>query len=337
MGERSYAIRVGVFAHNEEDGIADVLRDLSRQTIFAQERGRIRIDVLCNGCRDATVEKAREAGDTWAREIEVVVHDWKAPGKGVTWNRWVEECADTCEVLVFVDADIRIPVEESVGHLVRQLRASGAYVVTSRPVKDVSSVRPRLLRVAATRVVQRHEDGSICGQLYAARAEFLRRVRIPSPCLVEDGFLAASCVTNLFQEPPKPVRVKASPTAWHTFQPPASLRESFRHNVRLELGTDMNAAIFTALWAAGTEDRVVELMRELARGEGMDRCFEEHETREQNRSLRLLRAVLRARGSAHEPFLRRVVAVPWRALRVPYDLAVFRAARRAYRRRTFRW
>ena len=89
-------VDIGVFAHNEAAGIADMVARLLAQDLSGLEA---RILVLANGCTDATADLARAAG--------AEVADLAKGGKSRTWNRFVHDLArDAVEVLIFVDADI---------------------------------------------------------------------------------------------------------------------------------------------------------------------------------------------------------------------------------------
>jgi hypothetical protein len=79
---------IGVFAHNEAAGIADLIGDIGRQTVFQDPRTDLRVYVLANGCTDATVPVARDAigalPESARARIEVIdLPQGGNPGRGI--------------------------------------------------------------------------------------------------------------------------------------------------------------------------------------------------------------------------------------------------------------
>src|SRR4051812_39180871 len=103
---------VGILAHNEEDQIATLLRDIARQTILNKPGLSIEIHIVANGCTDRTVAVAQAAlGENAFRRPNVrsFVHDFPEPGKSNAWNYMVHEFSSTnSEHVIFLDADIRL-------------------------------------------------------------------------------------------------------------------------------------------------------------------------------------------------------------------------------------
>lgn len=271
-------VDMAVFAHNEKDTIALLLGDLSEQSVLAKSEVHLAIHVLCNGCSDNTPQVAQDA-IARSRELSrvAVVSVYAEAGKSLTWNKYVASLSEDCDTVVFLDGDIRIADPEAILNLVDDLAASDSVSVTSRPSKNLLTLRRRpVLRLSAGLTVAQHRDGPICGQLYAVRAHSIRRLRLPVPCLVDDGFLSACLVTGLFSHDPVPRRVKASFRVSHSFDPPVSLGEFFRHDMRIRLGAELNAALYSDLWAAPTESDKLCLLYQFSRSEGIEASIREH-------------------------------------------------------------
>lgn len=87
-----HSVAVVVPAHNEESTIADVVRD------FRSVECVDRVIVVDNNCRDATAQRAREAG------AEVVAES--APGYGCALRGGMRHAVDTgADILVLTEAD----------------------------------------------------------------------------------------------------------------------------------------------------------------------------------------------------------------------------------------
>ena len=106
-------VDIGVFAHNEAKGIADMVARLLAQDLSGLEA---RILVLANGCTDATADLARAAG--------AEVADLAEGGKSRTWNRFVHDLSrGEAQLLVFADADIDFPAPDCLRRLILGLAA----------------------------------------------------------------------------------------------------------------------------------------------------------------------------------------------------------------------
>jgi hypothetical protein len=329
-------VDIGVFAHNEEATIAGFLADLSGQSLLSKGDVSVRISVLCNGCSDRTEDAARRAmSGSDALHSATRIFAFSEPGKARTWNRFIESLDSDSDYVIFADGDIRISGHTLLEDLLEDLRANDAVAVTSRPIKKLGHIRWNVpLRLAAKLIARPHRDGPIAGSLYAAKAESVRRIRLPVPCLVEDGFLSACLVTGLFSHDGEPERVKASSRASHQFEAPGTLREFFKHDVRLALGSELNAALFTDLWAAGTEQARIEVLEEFSQSRGIEESIAQH-LRHPERSALRGGAKIWERGVGR--FTTRVIKLPIRVLYACYMWLVKREARRLFRSRKFHW
>lgn len=230
-------VDVGVFAHNEAAGIVGMLRGLLAQKTTGLD---LRILVLCNGCTDGTPAAARLPG------VEVV--DLGQGGKSRTWNRFVHDLSrPSADVLVFCDADIRMPEADALRRLVD---VGDLWVKNSRPVKDIGyDVAPSGM---LDRVIAGASGGlddwrtAICGQFYAMPAGRARRFWLPVGLPVEDGFLRAMVLTDGLTEPEDFSRIGGG-DVFHVYASERSIGALIRHQTRIVIGSAINAAVFAHL------------------------------------------------------------------------------------------
>ena len=332
-------VDIGVFAHNEENAIADLLADLDCQTLVKDPNTELRIRILCNGCSDRTSEVAVHAvtNSTHLHPI-TVVNNFEAGGKALTWNRFVTELPDNSQFVLFIDGDIRIRDSATLSNLLEDLQRSDAVAATSRPIKDLRRIRWKpSLRMAAEFIVRQHKDGPISGQLYAVKSEAVRQIRLPVPCLVEDGFLSACLGTGLFSHPGQPERVKASLRASHYFETPGSLREFFEHDVRLSLGCEFNAALYSDLWAAETVKDRIALLSSFSQSSGIDRSLDEHERHPERSALNRKSILSGTWSSDRENMMMKLMKLAFRVLHSLYMESVRRRAMQLFKERRFQW
>ena len=230
-------VDVGVFAHNEAAGIGAMLHGLLAQDVAGLD---LRIVVLCNGCTDGTVLAATMPG------VEVV--DLAQGGKSRTWNRFVHDLSRRdADVLVFCDADIRLPQGDALRRLVD---VGDLWVMNSRPVKDIGfDVAPRGL---LDRMIAGAAGGlddwrtAVCGQLYAMPAARARRFQMPIGLPVEDGFLRAMVLTDGLTGPEDFGRIGGG-DVFHIYASERSIGALIRHQTRIVIGSAVNAAVFAAM------------------------------------------------------------------------------------------
>lgn len=327
-------ISIGVFIHNEERHIGTFLQDLAKQSVFQSENTNVKVFLLCNGCTDSSVEISGK----FAEENGYSLLEWSEGGKSRTWNRFVHDTISRSkQTVVFIDGDLRLPDSRAIARLVKTLKTESSPIVTSKPVKNVSIyTRWNPLRFVASVLKVPHQDGAICGQLYAVKSDYAQTIWLPSTCLVEDGFLAAVTVTDSFQSSPEMSRVKAESEAWHLFEPPRNLSEFFQHDVRLALGVELNAALFTQLWKTNSFSESQQLMHNFSTGIGIDSAIEEHSTMPQNHALQLKR-VLRYSWPEGQNLLKGTLLLPVRVAHMIYMFFVYRLARHYFGKRVFKW
>lgn len=249
---RSIALDLGVFAHNEAAGIASTIGDLARQSILAAPDLDLRIVVLANGCSDDTAEVARHAaeaaGAAGAVHVEVIAQG----GKSRTWNRFVHHLSRTeCDLLLFCDADIRLPDPLALEALARALiDRPGLKAITSRPVKDLQhdqgplGIQERL--IAASGGGLDDWRTAICGQLYGLRSATARAFHLPAGLPVEDGFVRAAVLTDVFSAPEDLSRIDGA-TTFHVYASERTIPALIRHQCRIVMGGAVNLAVFQRL------------------------------------------------------------------------------------------
>ncbi len=246
-------VEIGVFAHNEEQGIAGMLNDLLAQDIFFAQDITIVVHVLANGCSDDTVTEAKAA---LAGRSDVHIHDLPEPGKSRTWERFVHDLAwPDAEYLIFADADIYLPNTDTLSGLIGFLETHNRICATSsRPVKDIAhdhgardaaGFEAKLIAAAGGSLYD--WKSSICGQLYAVRGDVVRCIHMPVGLPVEDGFLRAMLHTDSFTKMGRPVPIDGKEETYHIYRSERQIGALIRHQERLVIGSAINAVIFRYL------------------------------------------------------------------------------------------
>lgn len=249
-------VEIGVFAHNEAAGIAQTLRSLLAQDLF--QSAQVRLLVLANGCSDQTVAVARAVPG-----VEVV--ELAPGGKSRTWTRFVQDIAQPgAQILIFADADIILPESDALSRLAQGLiRQPGLYALSSQPVKDLTQTPGGL--TLTERLIAASSGGlddwqtAICGQLYAMPADRARQFHLPIGLPVEDGFLRAMLLTDHLTGAEDFSRLAGAAGVRHIYASERRLGPLIRHQVRIVIGSAVNAAVFAALRRLPPEDHADEL------------------------------------------------------------------------------
>jgi|GEM_PF-1359511 Glycosyl transferase family 2. len=245
-------INVGIFAHNEQRNIANIIADIESQTILKDPEKELSIFILANGCTDETVSIAVECSKkTWFGETSrLAVYDLPFSGKSRTWNYFIHEIckSNVCDAVIFVDADIRIREKSSLARMVRNLFSGNAHAINSKPVKDID-VRDRksnFLQKAISASGGSFSDykSTICGQLYAVRMESIREIFLPIGLPVEDGFIRAMIISNFLTSADDKTKINGCDDMWHEYESIRSIRKLIRHQQRIIVGSAINACIF---------------------------------------------------------------------------------------------
>lgn len=268
-------ISIGILAWNEEEGIARSLRSLFQQDLLARTPDwveALEVVIVPNGCRDATAERAEAAlAELTAQRndprITARVTPLAEPGKSKAWNEFVHRLArPDATYLLLMDADVELAGPEVLRRLVEALeRDPVAVVACGNPIKDlaVSPEKGGLFTRLSLSASSLRAVGTVglCGMLYCARGDALRRVHLPPHLLVEDGFLRAMIATSAFKHPDEAARVIRVDEAQLIFEAEKTLSGLIRHERRICTGSLVNFMLFRELpRRAGTED-VAEYIR----------------------------------------------------------------------------
>ena len=255
-GIKGCSVSIGIFAHNEEKNILSTLLSLASQDIFNLplfETSNIKVLVLANGCTDATVEIAT---DYLARQsaFNGQVIEIKRAGKSHAWNQFVHRPESLSrDYFICLDSDIKFGSTAVLSTLVRRLHDDGqAYLAVDVAKKDTQLKARKTLFERLSLLFSgfmRQGSTAVAGSLYCAKGDILRRVYMPDGLPVEDGFLRAMLVTDLFTRPDNTGRILVVDDVCHYFTPDSSLRSLFRHEERLLIGTYINSVIYGFLWS----------------------------------------------------------------------------------------
>jgi glycosyltransferase involved in cell wall biosynthesis len=258
--QRINCVDIGIFAHNESDVIARLIRDLSRQTVFGSVEWDVHTWIMVNGSSDGTANVAANACLALPEDIraKIMVVDIKQGGKSRTVHKFIhQQSRKDASTLAFMDADIQLPEHNTIAVMLENLRdRPKLQAFTSRPVKDVTFFDLDVGRVA--KLIAAGGDGitnfrkSICGQLYALRAPMARRIALPDGLPVEDGFVRAMVLTDMFAIPEDLDRIDGDPAVFHIYESIRGIRELLHHQTRLVVGSAINAALYARFRRDGT-------------------------------------------------------------------------------------
>ena len=239
---------IGVFAHNEASGIEAFLAELRGQSLFSGKTP-VHLRVLENGSTDDTAQRARAALEKHYPGVDAGVVELPVGDKGGAWNEFVHRISPgDAGFLLMVDADIQMDDGQTLEKVIRRLgHAPEAWVAVDCPHKDIERTAGAGVRGKLSLAGSAAGGGGtvqLCGQLYAGRAEILRRFVLPLGLLVEDGLLRALILTDGFQEEEKEERLVRANDARHYFEAVTRPAELFRHERRLAVGTELNIMLF---------------------------------------------------------------------------------------------
>jgi cellulose synthase/poly-beta-1,6-N-acetylglucosamine synthase-like glycosyltransferase len=181
------SIEVLVSAADEEERIADRVRDLLRQ----EAPGRFGIAIGCDGCTDATAERARAAapGDRRVRVVEFAARR----GKASVVNDLV--ATSDAELLVFTDANTRFE-PGAVSELARAAADPRVGAVCGRLILEAPGGHPTtetLFWDRETRLKEAEGRLGVClganGAIYAARRPAV--APLPADSVLDDFLIPA--------------------------------------------------------------------------------------------------------------------------------------------------
>jgi len=250
-----HLISIGVFAHNEESNIVATLKSLASQDIFRLPlfpNLTVIVSIIANGCTDGTVQVASDYLESQSSFDGQILEIQKA-GKSHAWNQFVHQPeSQDVDYFICLDSDIKFGSDAVLSSLTEQLSNNDqAYLAVDVAKKD-TELKERKTPFDRLSLlfsyIMKQGSTAVAGSLYCAKGDILRRIHMPDGLPVEDGFLRAMLVTDLFTRPDNTKRILVVEHVWHYFTPDSSFKALFRHEERLLIGTFINSVIYGFLW-----------------------------------------------------------------------------------------
>jgi len=268
---------IGVFAHNEETCIAAFIDSLMAQSLFADPQCDVQVYILANGCTDGTVAAAQAACMAGPPDVaqRIAVIDWAEGGKSRTMHRYIhDQSRRDVDVLGFMDADIVLPEPDTLARMLTALKQRPELqTFTSRPIKDVAFHDMPTGFVG--KIIAASGGGltdfrtAICGQLFMMRAPMARQIGLPTGLPVEDGFMRAMMLTDLLSAPEALSRIDGDMEVFHVYESIRTIPELIRHQIRIVIGSAINAVLFAKLRAeAPTQAQAHDMLMQAANTDG---------------------------------------------------------------------
>lgn len=247
-------VSIGILAWNEEDVIEKTLISLFNQSCFNSSENNIGLEweliIIPNGCTDNTAKICYEAlpdiiSKVKHSNITYSIQELKEAGKSNAWNYYIHDASNKkAEIILMLDADIEFNEPDTILNTINSLiKNKNADVSVDLPLKDVLKKKNISLieRIStATSNANRTGPVELCGQYFCAKAKILRQIWMPKGMPVEDGFLRAMIVTDYFRSINNEDKIIRAENASHYYQTVTSLKEIFKHEVRIVVGTAMN-------------------------------------------------------------------------------------------------
>jgi len=246
-------VSIGIFAHNEAENILAILKNLNAQNIFKNPEFSVKVYLLANGCSDRTVCIATEFLSNKQHSYDLNVIEIERGGKSRTWNFFVHSLVqDESGYVIFMDADIILDDPSTLDNLATFIeRRSDIIGSSSLPRKNVATEKkPSFIQkmIAAGGGTSGHNlKTAICGQLYILRATAAKRLCLPIHLPVEDGFVRHAIITSNFSESVNESVIDQCSNVSHLYESEKTLAGLIRHQVRIVIGSAINAALFAML------------------------------------------------------------------------------------------
>lgn len=324
-------ISMGILACNEVDHITKMLDSLVQQTLFTQPDPTVNIEihVIPNGCTDQTANVATTILKDLIQpdihpNIRWSVCELQEAGKANAWNHFVHECSNPqADYLFLMDADIVLldpKTLESMTHLLETQK--NVQVAVDKPVKDITfkahkNLLEKLSLAVSTISGNKTAAGKpswICGQLYCARSEALRRIYLPLHVQMEDSFIYKMIVTDGLKTPNNPNRVIKAPSASHTFEAYTNIISLLRHQKWLIWGETVNELIYDDLLANSAPEEDISLIIKARNEQNPDWIYQAIQTATQTHknSWLIPKYILIRRfvGLLHKPALKAMIFLP---------------------------
>jgi len=259
-------ISIGIVAYNESASISKMLHSLFQQSLLSKPDSNMVIEIVVvpNGCTDDTAIVAQNTlqelvQPSLHRNVQWRVCEVEEPGKSNAWNVYVHQLSNAAaDYLFLMDSDIQLLDGQTLHSMLHILETMPeAWVAVDQPIKDVTikenknfmeQLSASVSGLSGSKAV---EGGAawICGQLYCARAEVLRRIWLPTKLSAEDSFVYTMIVTDGFKSPEEPNRVILAPSASHVFEAYTSINRLLRHEKWLIHANTINELIYSDLLA----------------------------------------------------------------------------------------
>jgi glycosyltransferase involved in cell wall biosynthesis len=255
MDKSRKTVLLGIFAHNEAENIIATLDSLAGQDIFNDTPPfnlDVRVSVIANGCTDKTVEISAAYLEKTSAFVGKVLEIDK-PGKSNAWNKFIHSADSlSADYFVCMDSDITFGSCDVISSLLEALANSKEANLSIDIAQKDTVLKGRKSFFERMSLffsgVMKQGSTAVAGSLYCARGENLRKITMPEGLPVEDGFLRAMLVTELFTQKDNNQRIVVVDDVFHYFTPDPSIKALFRHEERLLIGTFINSVIYGYLW-----------------------------------------------------------------------------------------
>lgn len=271
-------VDIGVFAHNEEHNICRIIEELAKQEVNLSKKYSVRIFILANGCTDNTAKIALELINSNAIFKNFSVVDFKEGGKSRTWNRFVHNLSRGLAThLIFCDSDIWFTKDNVLLALCEKLsNEPNLSVVSSKPIKDLQLNSGNLSRLEKLILTSggslTNWKKSICGQLYVTRANIAKSIYLPIGLPVEDGFVRAMIATKNLIQVEDLSQFDGDEENFHIYSSEKSIRNLIEHQVRIVIGSSINACLFSFIREKNPSERHL-VMKKMAEDEDILRSI----------------------------------------------------------------
>tara|TARA_R110001599_G_scaffold209314_6_gene406476 strand:+ start:454 stop:1488 length:1035 start_codon:yes stop_codon:yes gene_type:complete len=254
-------VDIGVFAHNEENNICRIIKELANQNKSLSNKYSVQIFILANGCTDNTAINASELISSDALYENFRLINFEQGGKSRTWNRFVHNISRRdATYLIFCDSDIWFTKANILLELCEKLSNDPKLsVVTSKPVKDLQLKSKKLSRleklILSSGGSLTNWKKSICGQLYVTRANIAKSIYLPIGLPVEDGYVRAMIATKNLSQTESLSQFDGNDENFHIYSSEKSIRKLIEHQVRIVIGSSINACIYSYLREQTSSER----------------------------------------------------------------------------------
>ncbi|WP_417550267.1 glycosyltransferase [Methylophaga sp.] len=264
-------VDIGIFAHNEEKNIRQIIETVKQQDIFYSEQYSVKVFILANGCKDNTIKFAQPLVDETSK-FEIV--DLPISGKSRTWNRFVHELSSKdADQLIFCDSDIWFTKKNVLRDLSEGLNKNAMLsAMSSRPIKDLVLAQNRQSitdkTIASSGDSFNNWKKSICGQLYALTSSTARSIYLPIGLPVEDGYVRAMILTENMTSSENLSKISGDEDIFHLYQSERTIKNLINHQTRIVIGSAINYIVFEELRQKNfTKKEMIEFTKSISENE----------------------------------------------------------------------